>query len=188
MPKVVNSEEITKSILGMSLKLFAQKGYNGLSMRGLAQELKMTTGTLYHYFKNKDELYQKIFTEFTLDDSQELLTIIENTKTFEERLDLFLEFLIKKETYFKEILLITLDANKLTPANVNMTGFFKMAVHIYESALMKTFKLKDPAQANFIFDYLLGQFCRSILLPNTKIDFKILRAYLVQMEPKNASH
>lgn len=38
-------------------KLFASKGFNGATVEDIAREAELSPGTLYLYFKNKDELF-----------------------------------------------------------------------------------------------------------------------------------
>ena len=45
------------AILDMSAKLFSQQGYNGVSIRDIAQACGMTNAALYYYFKNKEDLF-----------------------------------------------------------------------------------------------------------------------------------
>jgi len=49
-------EEKANRIKKVVAGLFARKGFNGASMRGIAKELGMTQSSLYHYFKNKEEI------------------------------------------------------------------------------------------------------------------------------------
>jgi AcrR family transcriptional regulator len=46
-----------ESILEVAAPLFAQKGYNGVSIRDIAQACGMTNAALYYHFKNKEDLY-----------------------------------------------------------------------------------------------------------------------------------
>lgn len=43
-------------VASAAMKLIAQKGLQGTSLRAIAHELDCTTGVLTHYFRNKDEL------------------------------------------------------------------------------------------------------------------------------------
>lgn len=43
-------------VASAAIKLIAQQGLQGTSLRAIAQELNCTTGVLTHYFGNKDEL------------------------------------------------------------------------------------------------------------------------------------
>jgi TetR/AcrR family transcriptional regulator len=44
-------------ILGVAIKEFADKGFNGTSINGLARKAKVSIGSLYSYFHSKDELF-----------------------------------------------------------------------------------------------------------------------------------
>ena len=58
MPKVVQDYRNTakKRILDSSTKLFYERGYNNASMDDIAKDIGVTKGTLYLYFKNKEEI------------------------------------------------------------------------------------------------------------------------------------
>jgi AcrR family transcriptional regulator len=45
------------AILTAARKLFVRDGYEGFSMRALAQRMHCSPGALYHYFENRDELF-----------------------------------------------------------------------------------------------------------------------------------
>lgn len=44
-------------ILEAAIPLFAEAGFNGISMRGLAKEVGLNAATFYHYFNDKQALY-----------------------------------------------------------------------------------------------------------------------------------
>lgn len=46
-----------EKILNEAIALFAQKGYAGLSMRQLAQEVGISVAAIYHHFPDKQSLY-----------------------------------------------------------------------------------------------------------------------------------
>ncbi len=48
------------SILMAATRLFSEKGFDGASMRQVAQAARMTPAALYHHFKNKDALYDAV--------------------------------------------------------------------------------------------------------------------------------
>lgn len=47
-------------ILNVARKLFLKQGYNGVSLREIAAAAGLTTGAVYHHFKNKKEIYNAI--------------------------------------------------------------------------------------------------------------------------------
>jgi len=61
MPKVVPDyrEMAKEKIIESASKLFFQMGYNNAGMENIARDMGITKGTLYLYFKNKEELLNK---------------------------------------------------------------------------------------------------------------------------------
>ena len=56
---IQNNKLATKKlILEKAVSLFAQKGFNGVSMRDLAVACSITPGALYYYFPNKKSLHE----------------------------------------------------------------------------------------------------------------------------------
>ena len=52
-----------EDIVNTSLKLFAEKGFHGTSMRDIAREAEITEGLIYHYFAGKRDLFKAIIEE-----------------------------------------------------------------------------------------------------------------------------
>jgi len=52
-----SGKESKKKILHAATKVFSAYGYKGASMRKIAQAADISTGGLYLYFKNKEDLY-----------------------------------------------------------------------------------------------------------------------------------
>ena len=61
MPKVIQDyrEMAKEKIIESASKLFFQMGYNNAGMENIARDMGITKGTLYLYFKNKEELLNK---------------------------------------------------------------------------------------------------------------------------------
>jgi AcrR family transcriptional regulator len=60
MPKIIDHEQMRYRILDESHRIFSEEGYQAISMRRLAERIGVTTGVLYHYFKNKEQLVQAV--------------------------------------------------------------------------------------------------------------------------------
>lgn len=62
-----SGEETTKErILSVAIDLFAQKGFDAISLREIAEAAGIRKATLYYYFTSKDEILEKIF-EYVLE-------------------------------------------------------------------------------------------------------------------------
>ncbi len=61
--KLVELEKTTKErIFEVALDLFAQKGFEGVSMREIAEAVGIKKASLYSHFESKDALIEQIFT------------------------------------------------------------------------------------------------------------------------------
>jgi AcrR family transcriptional regulator len=61
MPARTQEDSVTKAhILREAERLFAKRGYSGVSMREIAEACKMTKANLYYYFKDKESLYVQV--------------------------------------------------------------------------------------------------------------------------------
>ncbi|MDZ5471512.1 TetR/AcrR family transcriptional regulator [Bacillus sp. 31A1R] len=53
-----------EKILQVSINLFSQKGYSGVSVREITREVGIKESSLYNHFKNKEEILESIFSIF----------------------------------------------------------------------------------------------------------------------------
>ncbi|HZG60636.1 MAG TPA: TetR/AcrR family transcriptional regulator [Anoxybacillus sp.] len=53
-----------KQIITAAMKLFAQKGYHATSMQEIAENSGLAKGSLYNYFKSKEEIAMSIFSYY----------------------------------------------------------------------------------------------------------------------------
>ena len=56
-PRVDNRQD---QIIDIACRLFARRGYEGTSLRDIAEEAKITKAALYYHFPNKEALYHRI--------------------------------------------------------------------------------------------------------------------------------
>lgn len=52
-----------REILRAAVAVFSEKGYHGTRIADVATEAGVAYGLVYHYFRNKEELLQSVFTE-----------------------------------------------------------------------------------------------------------------------------
>ncbi|MBN2032848.1 MAG: TetR/AcrR family transcriptional regulator [Deltaproteobacteria bacterium] len=52
-----------KEMLAAALELFSEKGYHNVSMHDIAQKAEFAIGTLYKFFRNKEDLYKALVLE-----------------------------------------------------------------------------------------------------------------------------
>jgi len=52
-----------REMLAAALELFSEKGYHNVSMHEIAERAEFAIGTLYRFFKNKEDLYKALMME-----------------------------------------------------------------------------------------------------------------------------
>ena len=64
MPKIVDKEEKKAQILEASIKVLAEKGWNKTKISDIAEAADIGKGTVYEYFRSKDEVFAASFQYF----------------------------------------------------------------------------------------------------------------------------
>ena len=75
-----------QAIVDAAIKVLARRGYNDTTVSHIAKEAGVADGTLYLYFKNKEDLLVKIFDEITEEFIEEGLQILAQVSSPLERL------------------------------------------------------------------------------------------------------
>ncbi|MEA2115174.1 MAG: TetR/AcrR family transcriptional regulator [Thermodesulfobacteriota bacterium] len=52
-----------REMLTAAIELFSEKGYHNVTMREIAKKAEFAIGTLYKFFKNKEDIYKSIIVE-----------------------------------------------------------------------------------------------------------------------------
>jgi len=88
-----------KEIMDAALKLFSEKGYHNVSMEEIAKESEFSVGTLYNFFKSKEDLYKSLVREVADKFHSLLIEAVEKEGDVIERLR---DYLREKGEIFKE--------------------------------------------------------------------------------------
>lgn len=62
-PQPTKGERTRACVMAAAHRLFLSKGYNGTSMRAIADEAGLALGGIYNHFANKEEIFEAIFIE-----------------------------------------------------------------------------------------------------------------------------
>ena len=99
-----------QEILAAALELFSEKGYHNVSMHEIAEKAEFAIGTLYKFFRNKEDLYKALMMEkakeyhgvlmSVLDKGGDVLAVVENLIATKARL--FSGSLAELRLYFAE--------------------------------------------------------------------------------------
>ena len=93
-------EDRKEKILLKALELYMVEGYANVSITDLQAALHMGRGTLYYYFKDKDELYQEVVDQYLIRPKHRALERVKDTATLPEMIDAMLYYTnLLKEFY-----------------------------------------------------------------------------------------
>jgi len=85
-------EEIRKEqIINATKKLIIDKGYSNFSMKDVAAEMDMSTGLIYHYFENKDDLLLQVLKHSFKEPRQRALDSVEPIPGFIEKISTYID-------------------------------------------------------------------------------------------------
>jgi len=171
-----------QEILDAATRLFAAKGYHGTAMSEIAKEAEFSTGSLYNFFKNKEELYFTLLREKIEALQEELVAVYGIEGKVEDKLRRFVEITLsyfERERYFFRIFM-----ERRSEFQISMKGEFSEVIfQKYEEYLGNmvklmeegvsegAFKALDPVELALIFLGVLNTFI--FVSVNTEADYQL---------------
>ena len=148
-------------IIKTSIKLFNEKGYANTSTRHIAETMNISVGNLYYYFKNKEDILIKIFTQFT----DEILCEVIEIDFEVDTMFLFEDLLIKNYQIEREYILTT-EINTIILNNPRFRRIRK------ESLILEIDLFKKLIKHQIKFDYF-------VKLEDEEINFLISNVWTI---------
>ena len=136
---VKNRKEL---IIYKALELYLLNGYENVSITDLQSALNMGRGTMYYYFKNKDEIYIEIVNRFFLRPKQEMLRMKDDIRV-PEMIDALLRYF-----RFLEENLMELEQRNINTSNVIMLLY--SAYHRFPELYRRAHKLYATEQSMWL--------------------------------------
>jgi AcrR family transcriptional regulator len=111
------------TILKAAQRLFAEKGYHGVSIDEIAREVDVSPAILYRHFKSKQILYDTVLQELSAQRESYVQTVINSGTSFEDVLTGMTQVYIKSIEENPDLLRIELQS--LLDRNPATGDFFK---------------------------------------------------------------
>ncbi len=165
MPKIVDHDIQREDLLNRSFTLFAEKGYAHVTMRQIADELGVSTGTLYHYFPNKQAILEQLFQMVNQRDVTQVVAMMDGSSTRSERIQVFLDFVRERKEYFQGLLLITIEYLRHCHAN-DSGDVLQQFADFYRNAMAENLQVPQEI-ADFLLIYLNGLMYHIKLFPRS---------------------
>lgn len=164
MPKIVDHDLYRKKLLSKCLDLFALHGYGSITMRQIASGLKVSTGTLYHYFPSKESLFEQLVEYLSYEDTKEqILVELGNPLTLAEKIEAMMNFIAKNEGYFLKQIFILVDfCQRKDRQEIDRNKALQVASKRYEKALADYLNISDPEVVVFVLNCIDGLLLRRL--------------------------
>jgi AcrR family transcriptional regulator len=164
MPKLVDHDEYRKELLDKCFSIFTRKGFSTVTMRELATEIGVSTGTLYHYFPTKESIMEHMFSYVQVTNVNEFISLTEKLESISEKLDLFVEKWKEFGGFYQSVMLLSIDVLRNVSSENSEKIFINFSNH-YTSAMSRELRIPEH-EARSLFIYLLGIILHSMLTPS----------------------
>jgi AcrR family transcriptional regulator len=95
-----------QEVFDVALRLFSEKGYHNVSMHAIAKEAEFAIGTLYKFFRNKEDLFKALIMQLSDRFHRALTEVIEGDAQGIEKLRAYLR--VKAELFRNNVAAIRL--------------------------------------------------------------------------------
>lgn len=141
----------------------AKRGYAALSMRDLARALRISTGTLYHYFPSKMGLFEAILQFHATNSTRPPARNQTEPATFEEGLDLLISNCEAGEELWAKMFLIQVDAYREPDGKMIATFNNISTSNSTKTYLSKLLKIDDPDVIDLFRVIMLGMIIQRVI-------------------------
>jgi AcrR family transcriptional regulator len=101
-PSTLNADSTKAKIFFVAAQLFAEKGYNGVSMREISERSEVSKPTIYYYFKNKEGIYRNLMDTGILHNVQNLKRVQKMNIPVRKKLSEIMKVHFKYSTEYPE--------------------------------------------------------------------------------------
>ena len=123
-------------ILDAALRLFSEKGYHNVSMHEIAKEAEFGIGTLYKFFRNKEELYKALVMEMAEKWRHALIQVLEQERNPLRAIERYIA--IRRELFSDNLPLMRLYYAETRGASFNIrAGLDQDLLKLYDEGIEK---------------------------------------------------
>lgn len=184
MPKIVDHKKRREEILNACFTSFAQRGYAAVTMRDLARVSGVSTGSLYHYFSTKDDIFKQMFRQLV---QQDTIRVTEQLFDYSlpQRSEALLLFLRENENYFQNVLMMALEYVRHDESE-ETREFLRELVENYQGVLERVLESPLPGFGSVLFSLLMGWIAQRKLSPasvNWELHLLLLQKMMESFQP-----
>ena len=165
--QIKKNEETRKAILDTAVAIGLEEGFEELSIRKITDRLGYSSGIVYHYFKDKQEILDTIHTQTSINLKDAVVSCISEDRSFAENTEKIFNMLSEAFAYephmFKLIML-----NRFSKNNESVKMWIDMIKQSVEYGIKSgELRMVDSDIASYI---LLNSFLVSQMIINERED------------------
>lgn len=160
-----NKESTREKIMKIATSLFAKKGFDAAAVDEIAAKAKVNKALIYYYFKNKDDLLEKIFDGFMkkgLVRFQELFARMESKEVFgsidrvDEMMKILLDFMLENEELLRIMLMESIKGKRDPFLEIMKRQAGKEMVGLVDVARDKGIALDEDVTQMWVTEFFTG--------------------------------
>jgi AcrR family transcriptional regulator len=154
MPKKVDHDQYRRELVSGCVELFAASGYSALTIRAIARGLGVSTGTLYHYFPNKQAIFMAVVESITELDSfasEGLLELDPN-----DRLDAVLRYVDENRARFAQHLMVLTEVIRVEDEDGPVLRVVRAATQDYIAGVTAILELPNLQAGRLVLSMING--------------------------------
>jgi AcrR family transcriptional regulator len=163
MPRIVDHDARRAELLDGAFELFADRGWAALTMRGIARELGVSTGTLYHYFDGKVAMARAMYRRRVGRDIADVEEQVPRNMPPLEAAAAIAAFILSRPDDLQRSLLVAIDFSRQEGDDVR--DIILENVSAYRSVIGERLGL-DEAGASAVLSMFFGIFVQRHLDPD----------------------
>lgn len=132
MPKIVDKEAKRAEITMAAIGVFASKGFNGASMVDIAAAAGVSKGSVYDYFKNKEDLFYAAFTFFQNEVIAGCMTAVAMEGSVHDKLNAFFNVCLCQLQEHIEMFPLTLEIWAAASTGAARERFSQVMENLYQ--------------------------------------------------------
>ena len=181
MPKIVNHDEYREEMLEKCFHFFSRNGFSKVTMREIADEIGISTGTLYHYFSTKENILGELIAWAGEKNVGDYISRISPGDSIQQRFKLIVDFWKENGDFYQNIMLLTIDMQR-NSSNDQYQKVYAFFSDRYSKSMSEQLKISRQF-AMFIFIHFLGIVFHSLATSGNKEYKRQIDLFSTMIEP-----
>ena len=181
MTKIVNHDEYREEMLEKCFDFVSRKSFSKVTMREIADEIGISTGTLYHYFSTKENVLGELIAWAGEKNVGDYISRITPADSIGQRFRLIVDFWKENGNFYQNIMLLTIDMQR-NSSDEQYQKIYAFFSDRYSESMSQQLNISRQF-AMFIFIHFLGIVFHSLATTGNKEYERQIDIFSAMIEP-----